>query len=285
VINQLTEAQVAMMPHYVDKWVSIGKDTRRMNRELAVDLVNKMYQNGGIAPPKNVLFANGPSEGFKIYMDLGGSNMSNFLNGVLYGNHDSHWLSLYDYFMTEIGVKNLEPCVPLINVANECGWIYCAKETAIVMEKPITIKMDEDNRLHCDHGPSIEYADGFTVFSWHGVRIPGEWIMDPESLTASKALAVENTEQRRAACEILGWVNILKELNSTVIDEDEDPMIGTLLEVDIPEIGREKFLKVLCGTGRTFAIPVPPEMTTALDANAWTYDIPPDFLRNVEVRT
>ena len=68
-------------------------------------------------------------------------------------------------------------------------------------------------------------------------------------------------------------------------DEDADPMIGTLIEVEIPEIGREKFLKVLCGTGREFAIPVPPEMKTALEANAWTYDIPSDVLSQLEVRT
>jgi len=30
---------------------------------------------------------------------------------------------------------------------------------------------------------------------------------------------------------------------------------------------------VTCGTGRTFALPVPPEMTTALAANAWTYGL------------
>ena len=35
-------------------------------------------------------------------------------------------------------------------------------------------------------------------------------------------------------------------------------------EVTIPDVGREKFLKVICGTGREFALPVPPDMTTPL---------------------
>ena len=56
-------------------------------------------------------------------------------------------------------------------------------------------------------------------------------------------------------------------------------------DLDIPDIGREKFLKVKCGTGREFAIPVPPDMKTALEANAWTYAIEPDVLRMLEVRT
>ena len=62
-------------------------------------------------------------------------------------------------------------------------------------------------------------------------------------------------------------------------------MIGTLLEVNLPDIGKEKFLKVLCGTGREFAIPVPPFMKTALEANAWTYGLDGDLLRDLEVRT
>lgn len=64
-----------------------------------------------------------------------------------------------------------------------------------------------------------------------------------------------------------------------MIDQDADEMIGTLLEVHIPNIGNdsmlEKFLKVRCGTGAEFAIPVPPEMRTALEANAWTYGLKP----------
>ena len=63
-------------------------------------------------------------------------------------------------------------------------------------------------------------------------------------------------------------------------------MIGTLLEVDIPDIGREKFLRVLCGTGREFALPVPPDMKTALQANAWTFGMDdPNELLNLEIRT
>jgi hypothetical protein len=100
------------------------------------------------------------------------------------------------------------------------------------------------------------------------------------------ALTWENMEQRRAACEILGWNNILKTLKAKVIDEDEDKMVGTLLSVNLPGLGKEQFLRVLCGTGREFAIPVPPTVKTALEANAWSYDMPLDaFGRGPEVRT
>jgi hypothetical protein len=58
-----------------------------------------------------------------------------------------------------------------------------------------------------------------------------------------------------------------------------------LVEVNLPDAGRERFLRVRCGTGRNFAIPVPPTLKTALAANAWTYDIPADLMKQKEIRT
>ena len=64
-----------------------------------------------------------------------------------------------------------------------------------------------------------------------------------------------------------------------------------MIEVDIPDVGDERFLVVKCGTGRTFAIPVPTEddqgnpIKTAAAANAWTFGIDEDVLRSLEVRT
>ena len=127
--------------------------------------------------------------------------------------------------------------------------------------------------MHCESGPSIAYRDGWSLWHWHGVSIPREWIEDKAALTAKTALTWPNIEQRRAACEILGWNVILKGLDAKTIDRDEDPKVGELVEVAIPDIGRERFVRVRCGTGREFALPVPPTMKTALEANLWTYGI------------
>ena len=133
---------------------------------------------------------------------------------------------------------------------------------------------------------AIRYRDGWGVSCWHGTRIPDEWLADKTSLTPQTALTWQNIEQRRAACEILGWNAILRELDATTINADTDPQIGELVEVTIPEIGRERFLRVHCGTGREFALPVPPSMRTALEANAWTYGYDtPETFGKPEVRT
>lgn len=278
-IDKLTAEQEAQLEVYRDKWIKIGLSTERVDHDMAREAVKLLYKCGGLEPPKEILFANGPKHAKKL---LGTRSVT---ESCVYGSHEAAWLSFYDYMQNVLGIDFDGKLDGLWSVAKTCGWVSCYDTLAIVQDRPLHIKMDEDNRLHCENGPAILYDDGFAVYAWHGVRIPGEWIMDKSSLTAQKALTWENMEQRRAACEILGWVHILNALNAKVIDTDPDPQIGTLVEVDIPEIGKERFIRVLCGTGREFAIPVPPDMQTALDANAWTYDIDPGLLKTLEVRT
>lgn len=160
------------------------------------------------------------------------------------------------------------------------------EEFCFVSDFPEFIKVDAENRSHCGNGPSHRWRDGWSLYHWHGVEIPAGWVEDKMSLSAEVALTWPNIEQRRAACEILGWEKILQELNARTIDKDEDPEIGELVEVSIPEAGEERFLRVMCGTKRQFALPVPPTMKTALQANAWTfgYDDCRDFTKP-EVRT
>lgn len=160
------------------------------------------------------------------------------------------------------------------------------EEFCIVSDFPAEIHKDEQNRPHNEHGPSHRWRDGWCLWHWHGVKVPKEWITE-KSISAAEALNWPNIEQRRAACEIIGWARVLEELNAKVIDTDEDPEVGTLLEADIPDSGKERFLKVRCGTGRdNIVLPVPPTMNTALQANLWTYGI--DDVKRVympEVRT
>ena len=90
---------------------------------------------------------------------------------------------------------------------------------------------------------------------------------------------------RRAACEIIGSARILKELKAKTINRDNDPEIGELVEVNLPDAGRERFIRVRCGTGREFAIPVPPTIKTALEGNCWTYNLPLELMKLKENRT
>jgi len=170
-------------------------------------------------------------------------------------------------------------------IMRSCGWWYPFNDFCIICDRPELIARDDRGLLHSETGFALRFRDGYGFHAWHGIRIPPEWIEDKPSLKPQTALTWQNIEQRRAACEIVGWHRILSELNAETIDKDEDPLIGELVEVDIPDVGREKFLRVTCGTGRRFAIPMPPTIKTALEGNAWSYGVDTQVIRALEFRT
>jgi len=171
-------------------------------------------------------------------------------------------------------------------LSRQCEWWWPYEGICFVSEKPMQVNWDGEV-LHSETGPAVLYEDGYAVYSWRGTGIPSEWIESPKSLTPEMAITWDNVEQRRCIAEILGWHNILIDprLNARSINKDQDPQIGELIEVDIPDVGTERFLKVVCGTDRDFALPVPPETKTALDAQAWLNFCTTEDILKLEVRT
>lgn len=285
-IKSLSEEQMSKFGEYVEKWIRIGTSTNSIDLEKAKAAAILSYKNAGLAPPTKFYVTKSPIDAIRFIQTLDPAmDAKTILSDMSYGYSEADWLSYYNYFQEVCDLKCCNKLQGLMDLAENSGWVSLYEDVVIFQERPNIIKFDDQKRLHCEDGPSIRFRDGFSLYHWHGVSIPAEWIEKKADLTPNIALSWENIEQRRCACEILGWARILRELNSKIIDSDEDPMIGTLLEVNIPDIGREKFLQVLCGTGRTFAIPVPPNCKTALEANAWTFGVEPETLRDLEVRT
>lgn len=162
----------------------------------------------------------------------------------------------------------------------------------VILGRPERIWIDTENLLHNGNGPAIKYNDD-ALYYWHGTTVPKEWIEDPSSITPKIVFDHPNTEQRRCAIEMVGWEAILAKMDAKTIDKNFNPEIGTLLEVDMPTTNRQgtkttvkrRFLRVQCGTGRSFCLGVPTEMKTALQANAWTYDVPEESLQKLNFRT
>ena len=165
------------------------------------------------------------------------------------------------------------------------SWRYMHDEFCIVSDFPEFIKTDERNLPHCETGPSHRWRDGWELFFWHGVEVPGEWIIDKSTIKPEYLVTWENTEQRRAACEIVGWDTLLTQLNARTIAAHSNPQVGEIVEVDIPEIGTERFLRVMCGTDRQFALPIPPDMDTPENAQRWLNWLPEDMPSIPSIRT
>ncbi len=213
-------------------------------------------------------------------------SIKNQLNVACYGPHDLYWLGFYQFLKVELGLKSKADPGPQIELAKNCGWWWPFEGAVVLTEHPVSMSLDEEGRLHSETDMAIKYSDGFGLYSWRGVQVPADWILKPSSITPQMALTWPNIEQRRVAAEIVGWDKVLSELGAKEIDVDGDPQIGVLLEVTLPDSGNERFLRVECGTGRTFALPVPPDMKTALEAQCWIHgDVEPSIIRQLEVRT
>ena len=285
-IDKLTDAQIAKMPEYVKMWTDIGLSTDPVDLENAKVAICSAYRLAGLKEPTKFYVADSPISAIDMIKKMDPSKSPlNIFNEMIYGSQDAHWLGFYQFFSKEVDLDCVKPLEGMIELANHTGWLNVYEDAVVFQHRPEIIKFDAEKRLHCEDGPAIRYRDGYSLYSWHGTRIPSEWITNKSALTAKIAITWENIEQRRCACEILGWAKILKELDSKVIDEDHDPEIGTLLEVTIPNVGKEKFLRVLCGTKREFALPVPPEMNSALEAQAWTWGMNKNEFVIPEIRT
>ena len=129
--------------------------------------------------------------------------------------------------------------------------------------------MDDQNRIHSASGPAIVWGQD-KQYWWHGVQVQGEWIEHKDTVDAKTMFKLTNAEQRRSFCEIVGWDRVLKGLKSTLIQQDE---FGELFEVDLPNSPKSRFVRVMCGTGRVFCLPVPNTTKTALEAVALSYNV------------
>ena len=312
-IEKLTPKQEASLYAYRDEMIALGRSTELANRPEAERALKLMYGRMGWEEPK-FWWVDGPSAFLNIRAIVTSSkklvkqamkrlddglqmpanvpelvglfNVSdkavnkareNYDWSFFWGCYESYWQAFYSWPDKNLRRMHSDEDRELLD-----AWLTLSANVSIwaphdgvvfVSERPESYAFDDNDLLHSETGPAIRCRDGWEVYCWHGVNIPGEWIKDKPP-TASEAITWQNMEQRRAACELVGWDRILEQLNARVINEGSTEFVGTLLEADLPDVGTERFLKVRCATGRIFALPVPPETETAEAAQRWLNYIP-----------
>jgi len=274
-IEKLTAEQEAMLSVYADKYIKIGLNTDAIDFDKAVAAVKETLAFIDFDYSKTkFIYAASPRDYHK----------NTAFEHVSFGTNDSYRLGYYKFFSDNFNICNEITAIEQMII--ECGWVYhnAKTNTIVICDRPEKISI-VDGVLSCENGPAILFRDGFSVYSWRGTRVPGVWVENPESITSEVFLSHPDAEERRCACEIVGWAKVLEKMKAVVIDADGDPEIGTLMEVEIPDVGKERFIKVMCGTKREFALPVPPHMKTALEAQAWMFGLDPSEFKIPEIRT
>jgi hypothetical protein len=153
-------------------------------------------------------------------------------------------------------VKNSELVIPLKNIAFIC-------------DRPTKLLFDNQNRLHAEAEPAIEYADGFKVYTHHGIWLPEKYGKLPiQQWQAQWLLEEDNAELRRILIQIIGYERICEELQVIEIHSwHEYTLLRIKGDVDVEPI---LLLKMTCpSTGHIHILRVPPNVTNAREAIRW----------------
>jgi hypothetical protein len=158
------------------------------------------------------------------------------------------------------------------------------EKVCFVCERPTKISLDTEYRLHAEGEPAIQFADGYSLYSYHGVTLPEKYgKVHPHQWQAQSILEEENAEIRRVLIQGVGYARICQELQATELDSWKE---YTLLRIDVDIDGFDQelqpvlLLKMVCpSTGYIHAIRVPPKMTSAREAIRWVnWGIDPEEL-------
>ena len=220
-----------------------------------------------------------------------GSNLRSNLRSTQFGDELSniYWCSwwwnyraVYEFAHVEIIGTYPEGCKEKLDFVNELfaevHAIVPYKGICFVSDFPSAINLDERGRLHSESGPAITYSDTYSVYALHGVRLENgkeRYIQDRSTLTV-EAIESEsgNAEVRRVLTELYGLEKYIQD--SGAVREHEDDF-GILLRKKVEGDEDLVMVKVVNstpepdGSYKDYFIRVPPTVTKAKEAVAWTF--------------
>jgi len=212
----------------------------------------------------------------------------------VFGQHEASWLAFYRFFRDECGLVNHTAKLHgLWELSQSCGWILPFSDVCFASERHDVCTLDNRGVIHNETGPAIHYADGFSVYAWHGTRIPQHWIEGRATLDPAEVIRAENVEQRAAGAAIIGWPRMVSVLKRKIVDGDPDSDIGALIELTLPGLSEPgRFLQAVCPRNGTIVEGVPRQsdvdglpITTAIAAQAWRDGIPASEYQHPLMRT
>lgn len=107
---------------------------------------------------------------------------------------------------------------PLARVHQLVSGSWLGSQKAWLVRRPTRLECDEQGRLHSATGPAVHYPDGWGISAWHGVRVPHDFILAPQTLTKDRWLAEPNVEARRVIQELLGTEHFIALMEGICID-------------------------------------------------------------------
>lgn len=307
-IERLTPEQEALFPAYLDKWRAIALQPGLIDRQKATQAIKTAYDLFRLKEP-NILFFDSPNAALNALLSQPGSQLGKQLEGKFWSDLESQasqlesqvsqlWRQLKHHLESELRIppyiKWINPelwacggawfdfSISVLNCVHQprkwevfqslvkyCGWIFLFEKIAIVCDRPIQVSFDRENRLHAEGEPALQFADGYCLYSYHGVTLPKKYgALHPHQWQAKWLLEEWNAELRRVLIQEIGYARICQELHAQKLDSWRE---YSLLRINI-DFATEpiQLLKMTCpSTGFLHAMRVPPYLTSAREAIRW----------------
>jgi len=182
--------------------------------------------------------------------------------------------SARDFFNVPLIDEDKEQLDCFLAVGNTAHAYRCFDDCCILSEGPIELHVDEESRLHNAGGAAVRYKGMPEIYSWHGSRVPIEAIVNEPTLASIDCES--NVAVRRVLIERYGVENYLLDSGAEIRHYDQ---CGTLYVTELHNDENIAMVRVTNSTPepdgqfRTYFLRVPPNITTAREAVAWTFGL------------
>ncbi len=225
-------------------------------------------------------------DGVRATVRVRDSIVSGISDSVIDSFQDAPWLAYTRYCHDVLGLAaQTAPVSGRWELAQSAGWALPHENICFVSERPGVLNRDDRGRLHSLTGPACVYPDGWAIHAVHGVCVQRHVIEDPARITVERIDGLRNAEIRRVMIEryrhgeaVSGAKAYLRDAGAERLDHDEN--YGTLWRRNVR--GDEPIVMVEVvnstpepdGSRKRYWLRVPPDMTTAREAVAWTFGMP-----------
>lgn len=285
-IEEFTTVQEEQIEQHYQLWLTTSYVTQPTDKTVLQGALDRLYAVYQLVPPVLEICSN-PLEVIRQAARYGDSRpIHEIRSDLMFGPWEFYWLWHYKFGQTlrpdlydEDDSREMDAWLAVA----EHGHVGLFYEEAVLMsERPLRVCVDLEGRLHSEDGPALAYRDGakdkVDLYVWHGVNVPDNVILSPNTITIEMINAERNTEVRRVLMERYGWSRYLKDAGGTVIDEYAD-QLGQPVRLWKRDLGQNQRPLVMLelvnstpepdGTLKQYMFGVPADMTSAKKAHAW----------------
>jgi hypothetical protein len=118
---------------------------------------------------------------------------------------------------------------PAWEISRNAGLWWPFAGAAILSDFPAELKLDANAQPHAEDGPTVVYADGNKLWAWHGHAMREDWIMKPDTISAT--LLKQFTPDFRAYAAARGaGAKSQRKIKPSTLFKEEIPMDAAVRE-------------------------------------------------------